>query len=95
MSGCSWIALYVLAASAVACVCSHTVTCPPECQGRLVALNESWPSSRNTDCKMSEFRPCLLSLCAENGSMTRRRLWAVEKKKKKTCDWLPLKSSDT
>lgn len=26
-------------------------------------------------------RPCLLSVCAENGSMTRWRLWAVEKGK--------------
>lgn len=56
------------------------------------SLNESWPSSRNTDWKNVRVCPRLLSVCAANGSVTRRRFWAVEKR---GCDWLPLKSCDT
>lgn len=56
VSGRSWIALHVFAVSVVAVcgACSHTA-CAHGMSRSSCTLDEWWPSSRNTDWKMSEF----------------------------------------
>lgn len=85
---CSWIALHMIC---LPCACMHACsrfswsTCPLEAR---VILNEWRLSSRSTDWKTSEF---VLIFCLSGLEMAVCQI-LDSGLRRKTCDWLPLKS---